>query len=757
MSKTLLIVESPAKAKTIEKYLGKNYKVLASMGHLRDLPKSQFGVDVENNFTPKYINIRGKGDLIKSLKNSAKSADRILLATDPDREGEAIAWHLAHILGLNLDDKIRIVFNEITKNAVQEAVKKPRPLALPVVDAQQGRRLLDRIVGYKLSPLLWKKIKWGLSAGRVQSVAVRLICDREAEIEAFISEEYWTIGAKLSKEAKSAQFDGNVATYLKKKLEIASEEEVLKHKAALEASKAHVKSVERKDRKRSPQPPFTTSTLQQDASRKLGFNARRTMQIAQQLYEGLEIGPKGTTGLITYMRTDSTRVADSAAQEARSFIEGRFGKEYLPAKPPVYSSKKSAQDAHEAIRPSEANLNPEAIKSFLSNDQFKVYNLIWRRFMASQMQAALYNQLTVVTEAGDYGIRSTATQLVFPGFTAIYEEGKDEVKEKEQTTLPDLKVGEVIQLREILPEQHFTQPPPRYNEATLIKLLEEKGIGRPSTYAPIIETILDRKYVEREQKQFHPTELGKIVVDLLKQYFHEVVDVGFTASMEQKLDEIEEHHLPFQKVLAEFYGPFEASLLKAEEEIGEIDMKDEPEVTEIPCEKCGSMMVIKQGRFGSFLACPNYPECKTTKPIVKETGVACPTCKDGMIIERRSKKGKRFWGCNRYPECTFVSWDEPILKNCETCGSFMVKRFGKEVCGNLECPTRVTKASAAKKAAAAGESTVKTKSKTTTTKKAKAPATKVAKSKAKTATAKTAKTTTKKVAVKKSPGKSEAK
>lgn len=720
MSKTLLIVESPAKAKTIEKYLGRNYKVLASMGHLRDLPKSQFGVDVENNFTPKYINIRGKGDLIKQLKGAAKKVDNVLLATDPDREGEAIAWHLANILDLDPESKDRVVFNEITKDAVKDAVKNPRTLQKETIDAQQGRRLLDRIVGYKLSPLLWKKVKWGLSAGRVQSVAVKLICDREEEIESFVSEEYWTIGAKLSKEAKSALFDGNVVTYQKKKIEIASEEEALVHQKNLEKADGKVASIEKKERKRSAQPPFTTSTLQQDASRKLGFGARKTMQIAQQLYEGLSVGSHGMMGLITYMRTDSTRIAETASNEAREWLEGKYGKNYLPAKAPVYSRKKNAQDAHEAVRPSVPSLSPEEAKPFLSNDQFKLYDLIWRRFMASQMQAARYDQITLVTLAGEYEIRSTASKLIFPGFTAVYEEGKDEKEAKAQITLPDVSVGDKIHIREILPEQHFTQPPPRYNEASLIKLMEEKGIGRPSTYAPTIETIIARKYVERLQKQFHPTELGKIVVELLKEYFPTIVDVGFTAQMESALDSIGEGEVSYQKVLSDFYTPFEKAVEKAEEEVGKIDIQTEPEVTDIPCENCGSMMVIKQGRFGSFLACPNYPECKTTKPIVKETGVACPLCKEGMMVERRSKRGKIFWGCNRYPACSCVSWDEPLQENCPTCGFFMTKKYnGKIQCGNAECPTR---AKSKKEGAADEKKTTKTAKKTVkkTTKKKKA-------------------------------------
>lgn len=721
MSKTLLIVESPAKAKTIEKYLGRNYKVLASMGHLRDLPKSQFGVDVENNFTPKYINIRGKGDLIKQLKGAAKKVDNVLLATDPDREGEAIAWHLANILDLDPESKDRVVFNEITKDAVKDAVKNPRTLQKETIDAQQGRRLLDRIVGYKLSPLLWKKVKWGLSAGRVQSVAVKLICDREEEIESFVSEEYWTIGARLSKEAKSALFDGNVVTYQKKKIEIASEEEALMHKENLVKADAKVASIEKKERKRSAQPPFTTSTLQQDASRKLGFGARKTMQIAQQLYEGLSVGSHGMMGLITYMRTDSTRIAETASNEAREWLEGKYGKNYLPAKAPVYSRKKNAQDAHEAVRPSVPSLSPEEAKPFLSNDQFKLYDLIWRRFMASQMQAARYDQITMVTLAGEYEIRSTASKLVFPGFTAVYEEGKDEKEAKAQITLPDVSVGDKIYIREILPEQHFTQPPPRYNEASLIKLMEERGIGRPSTYAPTIETIIARKYVERIQKQFHPTELGKIVVELLKEYFPTIVDVGFTAQMESALDSIGEGEVSYQKVLSDFYAPFEKAVEKAEEEVGKIDIQTEPEVTDIPCENCGSMMVIKQGRFGSFLACPNYPECKTTKPIVKETGVTCPLCKEGMMVERRSKRGKIFWGCNRYPACSCVSWDEPLQENCPTCGFFMTKKYnGKIQCGNVECPTR---AKPKKEGAAEEKKTTKTTKKTvkkTATKKKKA-------------------------------------
>ena len=717
MGQTLLIVESPAKAKTIEKYLGRNYKVLASMGHLRDLPKSQFGIDVENNFSPKYINIRGKGDLIKQLKTAAKKADRVLLATDPDREGEAIAWHLATMLDLPTGQKDRVVFNEITKDAIKEAVKNPREIAIPVVDAQQGRRLLDRIVGYKLSPLLWKKVRWGLSAGRVQSVAVRLICDREAEIEAFISEEYWTIDTKLSKELKSTLFDGNVTQYQGKKLGISSEKEAKFHQQNLEKSEAKVKSVEKKSRKRNPQPPFTTSTLQQDASRKLGYGARKTMQIAQQLYEGLSVGSHGQMGLITYMRTDSTRVSETATTEARGWLEAKYGKEYLPSKPPVYGKKKDAQDAHEAVRPSLASLAPEEAKPFLSNDQYKLYDLIWRRFMASQMEAALSDQMTIVTTAGDYEIRSNASKLKFAGFTAIYEESKDEKEKKEQMNLPDFTAGDFIHIRKIEPEQHFTQPPPRYNEASLIKLMEEKGIGRPSTYAPTIETIIARKYVERVQKQFHPTDLGKIVVDLLKEYFPRIVDVDFTAKMEDALDGIEEKNSSYQEVLAEFYGPFETAVVKAEEEIGKIDVSTEPEVTDVPCENCAQMMVIKQGRFGTFMACPNYPECKTTKPIVKETGVACPLCKEGMIVERRSKKGKKFWGCSRYPECTCVSWDEPQLENCPTCGHFMTKKFNRTQCGNLECSTREKKETT-KKVASPAKKTATKKAATTTKKKA---------------------------------------
>lgn len=714
MAKTLLIVESPAKAKTIQKYLGSNYKVLASMGHLRDLPKSQFGIDVDNDFEPKYINIRGKGDLIKELKSAAKKVDRIFLATDPDREGEAIAWHLATILGLPIEEKDRVVFNEITKEAVKEAVKNPRVLDMSRIDAQQGRRLLDRIVGYKLSPLLWKKVKWGLSAGRVQSVAVRLICDREAEIERFISEEYWTIGAKLGKGAKSAVFDGTVSTYQGEKLLVHTEKEAMTHQQRLEKAKAQVKSVEQKERKRSPQPPFTTSTLQQDASRKLGFGAKKTMQIAQQLYEGLSIGSHGTTGLITYMRTDSTRIADSAAQEARGYLSEKYGLSYLPAKPPVYSKKKDAQDAHEAVRPSIVALSPEEIKPFVTNDQFKLYDLIWRRFMASQMQAARYNQMLIVTIADEYEIRSTASKMTFPGFTAIYEEGKDEKEAKIQATLPDFSVGDAIHIREILPEQHFTQPPPRYNEASLIKLLEEKGIGRPSTYAPIIDTIINRKYVERVQRQFHPTELGKIVVELLKEYFPRIVDVDFTAQMEGALDSIEDQKNSYRKVLGEFYAPFALAIEKAEEEIGKIDVNEEPEVTDIPCENCGTMMVIKQGRFGKFLACPNYPACKTTKPIVKETGLACPLCQEGKVIERRSRRGKIFWGCSRYPECTFVSWDEPIAETCEVCGSFKTKKGERIQCGNPECSTRPKKV---KKEAAEKKSETKTTKKRTPVKK----------------------------------------
>jgi len=707
VSKTLVVVESPAKAKTIEKFLGKNYIVRASMGHLRDLPKSQFGVNVEQDFEPKYINIRGKGDLIKALKEAAKSADKIYLATDPDREGEAIAWHLAHILSIDPSRACRIEFNEITKSAIQNAVKHPRPLDVSKIDAQQGRRILDRIVGYKLSPLLWRKVRKGLSAGRVQSVAVRLICDREKEIQAFVPEEYWTVTAKLREKLKSPIFDAELITIEGQKAQITNEQQAMVIKAHLEENEFNVMEVKKRERRRNPMPPFTTSSLQQDASRKLGFTSRKIMMLAQQLYEGLEIGKSGHIGLITYIRTDSNRVAESAQTEARTFITAKYGTEYLPEKAPVYASKKNAQDAHEAIRPTSVELPPESVVAHLSKDQFKLYSLIWDRFIASQMAAAIYDTLTIEIKAGQYGLRATGSHLKFAGFMAVYTESREGDDQEKDVDLPELVAGQILKMVKILPKQHFTQPPPSYTEASLVKMLEEKGIGRPSTYAPIIDTIVSRGYVEKIEKKFQPTELGCLVVDLLKQYFENIVDVEFTANMEDRLDDVAEGEIPYKQVLRDFYQPFADTLAHAEEEIGQVELP--VEVSDIQCEACGRFMVVKKGRFGSFLACPGFPACRNTKAIVKDTGVTCPKCQ-GAIIERRTKRGKAFYGCQRYPECDYVTWDTPLKEVCPTCGTFMVRRGFKKggsasVCGNPACPTHVV--STAKAAPKTAPKTVK--------------------------------------------------
>lgn len=691
MSKTLVVVESPAKAKTIEKFLGKNYIVRASMGHLRDLPKSQFGVNVEQDFEPKYINIRGKGDLIKALKEAAKTADKVFLATDPDREGEAIAWHLAHILTIDPSRACRIEFNEITKSAIQNAVKHPRPLDISKIDAQQGRRILDRIVGYKLSPLLWRKVRKGLSAGRVQSVAVRLICDREKEIQAFVPEEYWTVTAKLREKLKAPVFDAELVTIEGQKAQIGNEDHAMVIKTHLEESEFTVTDVKKRERRRNPIPPFTTSSLQQDASRKLGFTSRKIMMLAQQLYEGLEIGKSGHIGLITYIRTDSNRVSESAQSEARSFITTKYGAEYLPDKAPIYTSKKNAQDAHEAIRPTSVELPPESVIAHLSKDQYKLYSLIWDRFIASQMTAAIYDTLTIEIKAGQYGLRATGSHLKFAGFMAVYTESKEGEEQDKDVDLPELTAGQSLKTYKILPKQHFTQPPPRYTEASLVKILEEKGIGRPSTYAPIIDTIVTRGYVEKIEKKFQPTELGCLVVDLLKQYFENIVDVEFTANMEDRLDDVAEGEIPYKQVLRDFYQPFAETLSHAEEEIGQVELP--VEVSDVQCEACGRFMVVKKGRYGSFLACPGFPACRNTKAIVKDTGVTCPKCQ-GAIIERRTKRGKVFYGCQKYPECDYVTWDTPLKEVCQTCGTFMLKRGFKKggaasVCGNPACPTQV--------------------------------------------------------------------
>ena len=686
--KTLVIVESPAKAKTIERYLGKNYIVRASMGHLRDLPKSQFGIDVEDAFTPKYINVRGKGDLIRALKKEAKEADKIYLASDPDREGEAIAWHLSFILGVDPKENCRIVFHEITKPAIAEAIHHPRPINMEQVDAQQARRMLDRIVGYKLSPLLWRKVRKGLSAGRVQSVTVRLICDREKEIEAFHSEEYWTVKAKVKKDKSS--FIAELTHIRGEKASLHSEEETTKVTDDLAAQEFKIKEVKQSERRKKPAAPFTTSSLQQDAARKLGFTSGRTMMIAQQLYEGVVLGRQGATGLITYMRTDSTRLSNLAIEEARGYIGEEYGQDYVPAKPNIYAGGKKAQDAHEAIRPTSILRLPSEVEPYLNRDQQRLYTLIWQRFAACQMTAAVYDTVSAQIEAGDYRRRAHGSKIKFKGYTVVYAGAESSKKEKD-TILPELSAGDMLSLTALDPEQHFTEPPPRYNDASLVKALEDMEIGRPSTYAPIIETIQKRGYVERREKQFRPTELGFIVTDMLGEYFKDIVDAKFTANLEGELDEVADGSLNKNELLQKFYTPFDETLKKAEEIIGTVDLPEE--ITDIPCDKCGRMMVVKQGRFGKFLACPGFPECRNAKPLLRDTGVQCPKC-GGKIVERKSRRGRAFYGCDRYPDCDYTTWDEPQQETCKVCGSFMQKhryRTGRTIlyCSNEQCESRI--------------------------------------------------------------------
>lgn len=687
MPKYLVIVESPAKAKTIERFLGKDYKIAASMGHVMDLPKSQLGVDIENNFQPKYIPIRGKGEILKRLKNEAQKVEKVFLATDPDREGEAISWHLASLLELNQDEKLRITFNEITSNAVKSAIKSPREININLVEAQQARRILDRIVGYKISPFLWKKVKRGLSAGRVQSVAVRLVVEREEEIEKFVPEEYWTLTATLIEPVSGAQFQAKFYGLTEEeKLKISSKEHMDSILNDLDGAKYVVVKVKKGERKKTPPPPFITSTLQQEASRKLGFPISKTMIIAQQLYEGIDVKGVGRVGLITYMRTDSTRVSIEAQTEARKFITERFGTDFVPEEPRKYKSKPGVQDAHEAIRPTHVDLEPEKIKDSLTLDQYKIYKLIWERFIASQMESAIYDTLTVDISASKYIFRANGVKNRFPGFMIVYIEGKDEEDEEQEEILPDIKENMNLDLVELEPKQHFTQPPSRYTEATLVKALEEKGIGRPSTYAPIMATILERGYVEKNKKFLVPTELGKAVTELLKKHFKDIIDVGFTAQMEEQLDRIEEGNKNWVELLKEFYFPFSLTLEEAEKQVEHIKIHEEE--TNIPCEKCGKMMVIRQGKFGKFLACPGFPECKNTKPLLEEVGIECPNCK-GKVVVRKTKKGKKYYGCENNPECKFMTWDLPVKERCPECGSFLLKKKGKKdgglVCSNSSC------------------------------------------------------------------------
>jgi len=691
VAKTLVIVESPAKAKSLGKFLGRNYTVKASMGHVRDLPKSQFGVDEKRGFKPKYITIRGKGDIIKELRSATKKADHVLLASDPDREGEAIAWHLANLLDVDENTPCRIEFNEVTKQAVQKAVKQARPIDRHRVDAQQARRILDRLVGYNLSPLLWRKVKKGLSAGRVQSVAMRLICDREEEIQSFVPEEYWSLTAKLLK-GKNAAFEAKLHKIDDQKAHIPDQSTAQRIMEDLREEKFTVASVTRREKKRQPAQPFTTSSLQQEAYRKLNFTARKTMMVAQQLYEGLDLGKEGPAGLVTYIRTDSTRVSETAALEAKEFIIQRYGADYAPPQVQHTAPKGRTQDAHEAVRPTSVVREPNEIKGFLTRDQFKLYKLIWERFIASQMSPAVIDTTSVDISAGRYVFRVTGSIIKFAGFMQVYIEGRDDEEESSgEDNLPALKKGDALKLRSLVPKQHFTQPPPRFTDATLIKVLEEKGIGRPSTYAPIVDTILKRGYVIREKKNFYPTELGFVVVELLKKYFPDIIDVEFTAEMEEKLDGIEEGDVNWVKILDDFYTPFRKMLTVAEKEIEQIQVEDE--VTSEVCEQCGRNMVVKMGRFGKFLACPGFPECRNTRPLLEPTGVSCPDC-GGELVLRRSKKGRKFYGCSNYPECGFVVWDRPSNRRCPECGGITVLKDtrGKKVyrCVNKDCSGKIT-------------------------------------------------------------------
>ena len=670
MSDFLVIVESPAKAKTIERYLGKKYKVKASMGHIRDLPKSQMGVDIEKQFEPKYITIRGKGPILKDLKTAAKKAKKIYLAADPDREGEAIAWHLANSLNVDIESDCRVVFNEITKDAIKESFKHPRAINMDLVDSQQARRVLDRLVGYNISPLLWKKVKKGLSAGRVQSVAVRLIIERENEIKAFEPEEYWSIEGSFIK--GKSDFEASFYGVNGKKMELHSEEDVKKISSQLKDNKFIVDKVSKKERKRNPAVPFTTSSLQQEAARKLNFRAKKTMMLAQQLYEGIDLGKEGTVGLITYMRTDSTRISEVAQGEAFEFINTHYGKEYTRDEKKKDKKNGKVQDAHEAVRPTSIIREPNKVKEFLSRDQFRLYKLIWERFVASQMASAIMDTMSVDLSNGNVIFRANGSKIKFPGFMKVYVEGTDDNVDEKDRQLPDLKEGDTVLNKDIDTKQHFTQPPPRYTEARLVRTLEELGIGRPSTFAPTLDTIQKRGYVALDNKRFIPTELGEIVLELILEFFPEILNIEFTANMEQDLDNIEAGKVDWVKVIDAFYQTFEKRLEVAEQEMQTIEIKDEPAGED--CEECGHPMVYKMGRYGKFMACSNFPDCRNTKAIVKDIGVKCPKCHEGNIIERKSKKRRIFYGCDRFPECDFISWDKPLQRPCPKCESMLVEK-----------------------------------------------------------------------------------
>lgn len=676
--KTLVIVESPSKAKTIGKYLGSSYKVVASVGHVRDLPKSKLGIDIENDFEPQYIAIRGKGDLIKELKKEAKQAGKIYLATDPDREGEAISWHLAFLLGIDPQTPCRIVFHEITKDAIKNAVKHPRPIDLKLVDAQQARRVLDRLVGYQISPLLWRKIRRGLSAGRVQSAALKIICDREKQIQDFVPKEYWNIGAVFQKEKK---FAARLAEYKGKKLVVENGQQAENVIADLKAGEFTVESITKKERSRKPFAPFTTSSLQQDASTKLGFTTKKSMMVAQQLYEGVEVKGHGTVGLVTYIRTDSVRISDEAKAAARSYIQENFGQNYIGNN--VFSNKKKdIQDAHEAIRPSNISMDPESIKDSLTKDQYNLYRLIWTRFLASQMAAAVFDSMQVGIRNGDYLLKASGSKLLFDGFQKVYNPNMDEDKD---SFLPPLEEGENLKAQKITSEQKFTEPPSRFTEASLVKDLEEKNIGRPSTYAPIIATLLERKYVLRQKKTLLPTDLGFLVIDMMEEYFKEIVDTGFTAEMEDKLDDVEVKDLDWKDIIRDFYGTLEKELKVADEAIEKVQIEEQ--ITDEVCELCGKPMAIKSGRFGEFLACTGYPECKNTKAIVQTIDVKCPDC-GGDIVVKRGKSGKVFYGCSNYPDCKKAFWYKPTNQKCPQCGSLLLERKTKSsqlACSNDQC------------------------------------------------------------------------
>ncbi|GAA3613518.1 type I DNA topoisomerase [Secundilactobacillus similis DSM 23365 = JCM 2765] len=675
--KKLVIVESPAKAKTIEKYLGRTYKVMASLGHVRDLPKSKMGIDFENNYEPHYISIRGKGDVIKDLRSEAKKAKKVYLAADPDREGESIAWHLSHLLNLDPTDKNRVVFNEITKDAVKDAFKQPRSIDMDLVDAQQARRILDRLVGYSISPLLWKKVKKGLSAGRVQSIALKLIIDRENEIKSFVPEEYWTIDSEFKHQR--SKFAASFYGLNGKKHALPNNDEVQKILGELDRDgDFDVTKVTKKERRRSPQPPFTTSAMQQEANRKLNFRTRKTMMAAQQLYEGINIGKEGSQGLITYMRTDSTRISTIAKHEASQFIHEKYGEEYAATKPIKGKLPEGAQDAHEAIRPTSVYRTPADLKEYLTNDQFKLYQLVWNRFMASQMTSAVMDTMAVTIEQNGVTFKANGSKLKFDGFLKLYKDGKEK-----DNLLPDIQEGDQLKLNKTDPAQHFTQPPARYSEANLIKALEENGVGRPSTYAPTLDTIQRRYYVKLVGRRFEPTELGDIVNQIIQDYFPDIVNVGFTAGLEKELDGIEEGQQDWVKVIDDFYQPFSKEVTHAQDTIEKIQIRDEP--AGFDCDICGAPMVIKMGRYGKFYACSRFPDCRNTKPIVKEIGVVCPKCKQGQVIERKSKKNRIFYGCSRYPDCDFVSWDKPVGRDCPKDGHYLVE---KKIKGGVQvvCP-----------------------------------------------------------------------